>query len=90
MKPLLLLALCLSAGLALPAQLQPARTDGTTHLESGRKWLQQGELEKAHAEFNRAIAAAPRLAAAWYRRGGGGFLTREYEAALTDLRRPSS
>lgn len=80
--PVILISL--AATFTVQAQFAQAKA-GKLYWQAGRDWLQKGELEKALLEFDRAIAAAPKLTAAWYSRGVVKFLLSQPDAARADF-----
>ena len=74
MKQLWIAVLIVGGALGFAPHSQ-RRDTGKALLEQGRAYLKEGEWEKALRELDRAIAVAPKLAAAWYSRGVVKFLT---------------
>lgn len=67
------LTLLLFVSTALIAQAQTSRADtAASYLDRGKAWAAKGELERAIADFDLAIASDPSLAGAWYNRGAPG------------------
>ena len=64
------LILFLFISTALIAQAQPSRTvSAASYLERGNQWLAKGELDRAIADYDLAIAFDARVAIAYYNRG---------------------
>ena len=80
-KKFLLLALLLFAQLAYP---QPAAIVEKDRLDSGDKFLAEGEVNKAIAEYDVVIRFNPRNAQAFGMRGYAKMLNRDTDGAISD------
>src|SRR5215475_1275639 len=63
------------------AQSSRAAT-AASYLDRGAAWISKGELDRAIADFDLAIASDPTLAVAFYNRGSARSQKRDLEGAL--------
>lgn len=65
----LLIFLLVLAAPAVEAQTSSRELTASSYLDRGNGWLAKGEIERAIADYDLAIATDPRLAEAYYYRG---------------------
>lgn len=86
-KTSVLVIACLwSLTAALPLRAQGTRTDSAiSYLERGNSHYQKGDIDRALADFNLAVASDPRLDSAWYNRAVARYDLHDWDGALMDL-----
>src|SRR5262249_42246516 len=81
------LAVCLLVFGASAAQAQTTPTDSAAYVQRGNAWFAKGDLERAIADYNIAIAFGHNAATPYYNRGCLRQAKGDIEGALADYNR---
>src|SRR5262245_42415798 len=77
----------LSPAIAVAQPLTPRSATAISYIERGAAWLSKGDLERAIADFDLAIASDPNLACGYNSRGAARWRLKDYGRAVADFNR---